>query len=38
MTAVLIDSTATATDRFNQRTFQIPDGNVATAASISIER
>jgi hypothetical protein len=35
---VLIDSTATATDRFNQRKFQILDGNVATATSISIER
>jgi hypothetical protein len=36
MSAVLIDSTATATDRFNQRTFQILDSNVATAASISL--
>jgi hypothetical protein len=26
---VLIDSTATATNRFNQRTFQLLDGNVA---------
>jgi hypothetical protein len=34
---VLIDSTATATNRFNQRKFQILNGNVAMAASISIQ-
>jgi hypothetical protein len=34
---VLIDSTATATNRFNQRKFQILNGNAAAAASISIQ-
>jgi len=34
---VLIDNTATATNRFNQRKFQTLSGNAATAASISIQ-
>jgi hypothetical protein len=34
---VLIDNTATATNRFNQRKFHILDGDAAAAASTSIQ-